>query len=222
MKTLLPSDRPREKLLQHGAGALGDNELVALVLGTGGRRGGALEIATELLSRVGGLHGIARSTSDELARVGGIGRARAAQLLAALEMGRRTLAHAPQARMQIHAPRQAAQLLLAAFAAAPHEQFGVMLLDARHRLIRTSVLAVGTSNAVVVEPRDVFREAVAGRATAIVVFHNHPSGDPTPSPADVDLTRRLVAAGVLMGVDVMDHIVLGEARYCSLKEMGQI
>ena len=222
MKELVPSDRPREKLLRHGVAALGDNELVALVLGTGGRRGGALALANELLTTRGGLHGLVRSTCDELARVVGIGRARAAQIVAALELGRRTLAHAPNARLQIRSPRDAAAHLMPTFGSCAVEQFGIMLLDSKHRVIRTAVLAIGTMNSTVVEPRDVFREATVGRAAAIVVFHNHPSGDPTPSPADVDLTRRLVAAGVLMGIDVADHIILGDVRYSSFKEMGQL
>ena len=101
------------------------------------------------------------------------------------------------------------------------EQFGIVLLDAKHRVMRTAVLAVGTLNSSVVEPRDVFREAAIGGATAIVIFHNHPSGDPTPSPEDVALTRRLVAAGSLIGIDVVDHVILGDVRYCSIKETRQ-
>ena len=222
MKELLPSDRPREKLWRHGAAGLGDNELVALVLGSGSRRGGALAVANRLLAARGGLHGLTRSTCEELALVGGIGRAKAAQIVAALELGRRTLAHAPSARLLVRSPRDAAAFLMPSFGSREVEHFGIVLLDSKHRLIRTAVVAIGGLNATSVEPREVFREAAIGRAAAIVVFHNHPSGDPTPSPADVDLTRRLVAAGVLMGIDVVDHIVLGDVRYCSLKEMGAL
>ena len=222
MKDLSPDDRPREKLLRIGAAALGDNELVALVVGHGTREAGALGLANEVLRRCGGLHGLARSTSDDLARIGGIGRARAAQVLAAIELGRRTLTHGPAVRVQLRSPRDAAAFLLPTFGARAVEQFGVVLLDTRHRVLRTSLVASGTLNSTIVQPRDVFREAALGAAAAVVVFHNHPSGDPTPSTDDVELTRRLHAAGVLMGIEVVDHIVLGDARYCSLKEMGKI
>jgi DNA repair protein RadC len=222
VKDLAPGDRPREKLLRHGTAALGDNELVALILGSGRPRTGALQVANELLTARGGLHGLTRSSADELARVGGIGPAKAAQVLAALELGRRTLAHAPGARVQLRTPRDAAAYLLPAFGSRPVEQFGVVLLDAKHRVIRTTVVTIGTLNTTIVQPRDVFREAMLGAATALVAFHNHPSGDPTPSPEDQDLTRRLVAAGVVMGIDLVDHIVLGDSRYCSFKEMGKL
>ena len=222
MKDLSPDDRPREKLLRHGAAALGDNELVALVLGSGRPRVGALGVANELLRTQGGLHGLVRSTSGDLARVAGIGAAKAAQLIAALEVGRRTLGHAPNARVQLRTPREAAAYLLPAFGSRPVEQFGVVLLDTKHRVLRTTVVAVGTLNTTVVQPRDVFREAVLGAAASVVVFHNHPSGDPTPSPEDVELTARMAAAGTLMGIDMVDHIVLGDTRYCSFKEMGRL
>jgi DNA repair protein RadC len=222
MKDLSVDDRPREKLLRHGAAALGDNELVALVIGQGSRQGGALRVATELLAAQGGIHGLARAMPDELARVGGIGRARAAQIVAALELGRRTLARAPTARVRIRCPRDAATFLLPRFGARPTEQFGIVLLDSKHRVTRTAILASGTLNTSIVEPREVFRAAALGTAAAIIVFHNHPSGDPTPSPEDVELTRRLAAAGELMGIDVVDHVVLGDTRYCSFKEMGQL
>ena len=222
MRDLSPDDRPREKLLRHGAAALGDNELVALVLGSGRPRVGALGVANELLRAQGGLHGLVRSTSDDLARVAGIGAAKAAQLIAALELGRRTLGHAPSARVQLRTPRDAAAYLLPAFGSRPVEHFGVVLLDTKHRVLRTTVVAVGTLNTTVVQPRDVFREAVLGAAASVVVFHNHPSGDPSPSPDDVELTARLAAAGTLMGIDMVDHIVLGDTRYCSFKEMGRL
>ncbi|MFN7981030.1 MAG: DNA repair protein RadC [Vicinamibacterales bacterium] len=222
MKDLLPDDRPREKLLRLGAAALGVNELVALVIGSGTRKTGALELANELLRRTGGLHGLARSRTDDLARIEGVGPARAARVIAALELGRRRLTKGPEARVQLRSPRDAAAFLLPTFGARAVEQFGIVLLDSKHRVLRTSVIASGTLNSTIVQPRDVFREAVLGAAASVVAFHNHPSGDPTPSPDDVELTRRLRAAGTLMGVELVDHIVLGEVEYCSFKEMGQL
>jgi len=222
MKDLLPDDRPREKLLRTGAAALGDNELVALVIGHGTRGASALGVANDVLRRFGGLHGLARSSAGDLAQVAGIGRARAAQMLAAVELGRRMLARSAAPRVQLRSPQDAAAFLLPIFGARPVEQFGVVLLDSKHRVLRTAVVSSGTLNSTIVQPRDVFREAALGAAAAMVVFHNHPSGDPTPSADDVELTRRLRAAGVLMGIEVVDHIVLGDARYCSLKEMGQL
>lgn len=222
MKELSPDDRPREKLLRHGASALGDNELVALVIGSGCRRTSALAVANELLATCGGLHGLLRSTCDELALVVGVGRARAAQVAAALELGRRTLTHGPNARIQVRTPRDVAAHLMPAFGSRSVEHFGVVLLDSKHRVLRTTVLAIGGLNATVVQPREVFREAALGAAAAIVVFHNHPSGDPSPSPDDVELTRRLVAAGTLMGIDVVDHVIVGDVRYCSFREMGRL
>jgi DNA repair protein RadC len=222
MKELSPDDRPREKLLRHGAAALGDNELVALILGSGMARTSALAVANGLLQARGGIHGLARSSVADLAMLSGIGPAKAAQVLAAVELGRRTLAHAPGARVRLKTPREAAAFLLPTYGAKPVEQFGVVLLDGRHRVLRTSLVSIGTLNATVVEPRDVFREAIVNGASAVMVFHNHPSGDPTPSTEDVALTRRLAAAGTLMGIGLLDHIVLGDVRYCSFKEMGQL
>jgi DNA repair protein RadC len=222
MKELALDDRPREKLQRHGAPALGDNELVALILGSGSCRAGALGLANELLRVHGGLHGLARSTCHDLHRVAGVGRVKAAQLIAAFELGRRTLAHAPGARVQLRTPREAAAFLLPEFGSRPVEHFGVVLLDSKHRVLRTTVVATGTLNTTIVLPRDVFREAMLSAAAAVVAFHNHPSGDPSPSPDDVELTRRLAAAGTLMGIELVDHIVLGDARYCSFKEAGRL
>jgi len=222
MKRLLPDDRPREKLLRHGPSALGDNELLALIVGVGSRRADALAMATELLVAHDGLHGLARAGTDRLMREFRLGAARAARVVAALELGRRTFSHPPGARVQIRGPRDAAAYLLPRFGSTEIERCGVLMLDAKHRVFRTCVLTVGTSNASILEPRDVFREAARSGATAIVVFHTHPSGDPTPSQDDVTLTRRLKAAGVLMGIDVVDHLVLGDMTYVSFKEARQL
>jgi DNA repair protein RadC len=222
MKDLSPGDRPREKLRRLGVTALGDNELVALVLGSGSSRAGALEIANAVLRVRGGLHGLARTTEAELGRVGGIGAAKASRLVSAIELGRRTLTHAPGARVPLRTAADAARYLLPTFGCRPVEHFGIVLLDSQHRVLKTIVLAVGTSNATIVQPRDVFREAMLGEAAAVVAFHNHPSGDPTPSAEDAELTSRLVAAGVLIGIDVIDHLILGDVRYCSLRELGRL
>jgi len=222
MKNLSLDDRPREKLLRHGARALGDNELVALVLGSGSRRSGALAVANDVLSARGGLYGLVRSTCDDLSRVAGIGSARAAQIVAAVELGRRTLMRAPRARMPLLAPRDVVAYLVPLVGVPPTEQVGVVLFDTKHRVMRTTIVAVGTLNSAGVVPRDVYREATQAGAAGVVVFHNHPSGDPCPSPDDARLTRQLRAAGELLGIELMDHIILGESRYFSFKETGQL
>src|SRR5262249_28759546 len=141
---------------------------------------------------------------------------------ASVELGRRTLSSASTDRTQLRTPRDAAEYLLPMFGARPVEQFGIVLLDTKHRVLRTTVVATGTLNSTIVHPGDVVGEAILGSRAAIVSFHNHPSGDPSPSADDVELTRRLAAAGVLMGIDLVDHLVLGESRYCSFREMGRL
>lgn len=222
MKAIAEHDRPREKLARLGAAALGDNELVAIVLGQGQPGAGALDLANHTLAAIGGIPGLARVGSDELQRIGGIGLARAAQLLAAVELGRRTVANAAGTRAQMTSPRVVAEFLLPQYGNRRVEQFGVLLLDTKHRVLRSTVLSVGTLDASIVHPREVFREAVAAGAAAIVLFHNHPSGDPEPSSEDTRLTERLMAAGVMMGINVLDHVILGDARYFSYREKGTL
>lgn len=201
---------------------MGDDELLAIVIGSGTAGTSALGLAGALLASSGGLHGLLRAGRDDLLRVKGFGEARSAQVLAALEIGRRVLSSRPRERLQITSPREAAQFLMPEFSARPVEQFGLLMLDTRHRVIRTAVLTVGSLDGTAVQPREVFRQALMASAAAVVLFHNHPSGDPQPSGEDVELTRRMVAAGLLMGVQVIDHVVLGDGRYCSLQESGYL
>jgi DNA repair protein RadC len=215
-------DRPREKLGRIGASALGDDELLAIVIGGGTSGTSALGLAATVLSAAGGLHGLLRTGRDDLLRLKGFGEARAAQVLAAIEIGRRVLATRPRERLQITSPRDAADHLMPEFSARPVEQFGLLMLDTRHRVIRTAVLTVGSLDGTAVQPREVFRQALLASASAVVMFHNHPSGDPQPSGEDVDLTRRMAAAGQLMGIQVIDHVILGDGRYCSLRESGHL
>jgi DNA repair protein RadC len=220
MKSVAPYDRPREKLERLGPSALGDNELLAVVLGQGRANASALDLANSILAR-GGLRGLLRMREGELRTVPGIGSARAAQVLAAIELGRRALTRLDEDRPRLAAPRQVAEFLLPQFGNRPVEQFGVVLLDTKHRLVRTTVLSIGTLDASIVHPREVFREATLAGAAALVLFHNHPSGDPEPSDDDRRLTERLMAAGVLMGIHVLDHVILADVRYYSFREHGK-
>jgi DNA repair protein RadC len=222
MKAVAPHDRPREKLERLGAAALGDNELVALVLGSGTREGDALTLANRLLEQSGGLHGLTRTGAGTLRDVAGIGRARAAQVIAAVELGRRTLVRGGDERPRLNSPRQLAAHLLPLYGAHAVEQFGIVMLDTKHRVIRTKILSVGSLDTTVVHPREVFREAAAAAAAAIVLFHNHPSGDPAPSTDDLVLTTRMVNAGDIMGIEVLDHLILADQRYYSLIESGRM
>ncbi len=217
MKTVATHDRPREKLERLGPSALGDNELLAIVLGSGRANASALDLANAMLAD-GGLRGLVRARHGELRRVPGIGAARAAQVLAAIELGRRSFTRADHDRPQLSNPKSVAEYLLPQFGNRPVEQFGVLLLDTKHRVLRAAILSVGTLDASIVHPREVFREATAAGAAALVLFHNHPSGDPEPSEDDVRLTERLAAAGILMGISVLDHVILADVKYYSFRE----
>jgi DNA repair protein RadC len=220
MKELAPHDRPREKLTRCGVGNLGDNELLALVLGSGSRDVDALQLANLLLARAGGLQGLTRSGLGDLRQVPGVGAVRAAQVLAAVELGRRTLVRAGADRARMHTPGDIAAHLLPLYGAAAVEQFGVALLDTRHRLARLRILSVGSLDSTVVHPREVFKEAAFASAAHVVLFHNHPSGDPSPSQDDIELTARMLKAGDIMGIEVLDHVILADQRYYSFWEAG--
>ena len=222
VRALAPQDRPREKLADQGPAALGDNELVALLLGHGGGGEGALALANRLLEDLGGLRGLAKATSGALARRRGRRPATSSRLVAAVEHGRRSVERAAPPRAQLATPGDAARYLLPRFGTADVEQAGVLLLDARHRVLHARVLTRGTADATPMHPRDVFREAALAAAAAVVLFHNHPSGDPTPSADDGALTQRMSEAGEVMGIAVLDHLVLGDTSYCSLRELGKL
>ena len=218
MKGVAVDDRPREKLGRLGAAALGDNELLALVLGHGAASSGALDLANALLTHAGGPRGLLRLSEPELRQVHGVGPARAAQVLAAIELGRRTLLPDAPDRRQFVSPRQMADWLVPQFGAHPVEQFGVVLLDTRLQLLATRIISIGSLDASPAHPRDVFREAVATRAAFVVLFHNHPSGDPTPSSDDMQLTGQLTDAADILGIGVLDHLILSPTGYFSFKE----
>ncbi len=215
-------DRPREKLVELGASSLGDNELLAVLIGSGVRAMSALAIANAVLEDMGGLHGLCRANHHALRRVRGLGGARAAQVLAALELGRRALVRRQPARVRLRSPREVAEYLLPIYGGRPVEQFGIVMLDSKHHVLRTMVISVGALDSTVVQPRDVFREAATTGAAGIVAFHNHPSGDPAPSRDDLALTERLAEAGQIIGIDLLDHVVLGDGQYCSLRQIGRL
>jgi len=215
----LPADeRPRERLARHGAGSLSTRELLALVIGAGSRRVPVLDVADRLLAS--GLRGLAARSLTELEGEHGLGRAKATRLLGALELGARVASEGRGDAPVLRTPEDAARHLLPRYSARPVETFGLLALDVRHRLKKEAVISLGCLTSSLVHPREVFQEAVVSRAAALILFHNHPSGDPEPSAEDVALTRRLASAGALMGIEVLDHVVLGAARFVSLKQRG--
>jgi DNA repair protein RadC len=215
-----PHDRPREKLARAGVTALGDNELVALLLGSGVRSRPALVIAQDVLAAAGGVRGLLRIGSDELQCVCGVGAPRAARLLAAIELGRRAMVSVPGDRPQFRSSRELAIYLMPLYSGHREERFGILMLDAKHRLLRSEIVSVGSLDSSIAHPREIFRAATLASAAALALFHNHPSGDPAPSQDDMVITRRLVAAGEVMGIAVVDHVILGDGRWFSFRDAG--
>jgi DNA repair protein RadC len=220
IKDLPVDERPRERLEHAGETALSTTELLAIILRTGVGGESVLDMAQRLLSRYGGLPGLARASFAELEAEKGLGKAKTSQLKAALELGRRMLLASPEERFVVRSPADVAQLLMAEMSHLEQEHFRVLYLDTRNRLMGTKTVYVGSLNASHIRVSEVFRDAVKRNCAAIIVAHNHPSGDPTPSPEDLDVTRLLVTAGNLLDIEVLDHLVFGQQRFVSLRERG--
>lgn len=217
------TERPRERFRAHGAGALSITELLALVVGSGTARRSALMVAHDILAAGdGSLRRLASHPQGALTRIEGLGAARAMAIHAALELGRRMSAEAFEEGSPLRCPRDVWRAYAARLEDLPVEEFHVAVLDAQHRLDRDILITRGILNSSLVHPREVFREAIAERAAAIVLVHNHPSGDPTPSMDDRQITAQLVSAGRLLDIPVADHVIVGKSRYLSFSEAGML
>jgi DNA repair protein RadC len=215
----LPVDlRPRERMVYAGASALNTAELLAIILRVGGRGENVIRMAERLLTRFGGIAGLAQASLDELAREHGMGQAKATQIKAALELGRRLQIASPQERPQVRGPEDVANLLMLEMGLLEQEHLRTVLLDTKNFIIRVANVYVGSLNSASVRVGELFREAIRANSASIIVVHNHPSGDPTPSPEDVRVTELIVEAGRLLDIEVLDHLVIGRNRYVSLKE----
>jgi DNA repair protein RadC len=220
----MPEDtRPRERLERAGPGALSNQELIAILLSTGtvvgARKYTALDLATQLLKTFENLKGLARADFSQLTAVAGIGPAKACQVMAAFELAKRVAIFSGETKPIIRQPTDVFEYFSAHLSLLTQEEFCVAMLDTKNRLIKHEFISKGTLNASIVHPREVFRPAVVHAAAAIIVLHNHPSGDPTPSQEDLDITRRLVEAGNIIGINLLDHLIVGGATFTSLKEM---
>lgn len=217
---LQESERPRERLKHRGAASLGEAELLAILLRVGVQGENAVQVGQRLLKEFDGLAGIQRAPFEELEKQRGIGEAKAAQIKAAIELGQRISERKPEDRPTIGKPDEAASLVRFEMAELDQEELRVLLLDTRNHLLGIAKIYRGSVSTAQVRPADVFKPAIRSNATAIIVVHNHPSGDPTPSPDDVAVTRSLVEAGKLIDVEVLDHLIIGRGRYVSMKERG--
>ncbi len=214
------AERPRERLALRGPGGLSAAELIALVWGTGARGMNALDLAAEALVRHDGLTGLARASDAELAAIPGIGPARAAQLSAAFELGRRLLADWPTGRWTIRAPRDVAERLVLQMGRLEREELRVVLLNTKNTVLRVATVYQGNVSSSLVRVGELYRDAVRLNASGIILVHNHPSGDPTPSPDDLHLTAEALAAGRLLDIELLDHLVIGHDAFVSLRERG--
>ncbi|NOU96023.1 DNA repair protein RadC [Paenibacillus sp. LMG 31456] len=217
----VPNDeRPRERMMQYGAQALSNAELLAILLRTGTYQESAVHLAQRMLSQSGGLRSLVDMSLEQLTEIKGIGKAKGLQVQAGIELGRRLARTAMKDTVTVRSPKDAADLLMEELRYLQKEHFVCLFLNTKNHVIGQETLSMGSLNASIVHPREVFRAAIKRSSASIICVHNHPSGDPTPSPEDIQMTQRLVEAGDIVGIDVLDHIVIGDQRFVSLKEQG--
>ncbi len=217
---LATTERPRERLAELGPGALTNAELLAILLRVGVQGENAVEVGQRLLKTFGGISGLHKASYIDVCNQHGLGPAKAAQIKAALELGKRLRTETPDERPAVHSPADAAAMVEYEMSGLTKENLWVINLDTRNRLINIEKVYIGSLNASMVRVGELFKAAIQRNAAAVLIVHNHPSGDPTPSPEDVGLTRAVVQAGKLLDVEVLDHLVIGQGKWVSMKERG--
>jgi DNA repair protein RadC len=220
IREIPPTERPRERLAMRGAAGLSAAELIGLIWGSGSRGRSAVGLADDALARFEGLTGLARATDVELEALPGVGGAKAAQLTAAFELGRRLLADWPSGRWTIRSPHDVADRLILQMGRLEREELRVVLLNTKNVVLRVQTIYQGNVSSSLVRVGELFRDAVRLNASGLILVHNHPSGDPTPSPADLHLTAEALAAGRLLDIDLLDHLVIGHDAWISLRDRG--
>ncbi|WP_411229241.1 RadC family protein [Niallia taxi] len=222
MKDYPEEERPRERFMLKGAESLSNNELIAILIQTGSKEESALDVANRLLHHFNGLRTLKDATLDELKAIKGIRTAKGLQLLAALELGGRVSKLAFNGRYTIRSPEDAAKYMMDEMRFLSQEHFICLYLNTKNIVMHKQTIFIGSLNASIVHPREVYKEAIKRSAASVICLHNHPSGDPSPSREDVEVTRRLAESGKIIGIDLLDHIIIGENKFVSLKEKGYI
>ncbi|WP_174613940.1 RadC family protein [Virgibacillus ihumii] len=222
IKDVPKDDRPRERMLQLGAAHLSNQELLAILLGSGTREESVMTLSNRLLMHFEGLNLLKDATIEELTSIKGIGTAKGVLLLSAMELGRRMSQYKPNERYVIRSPEDGADYVMEEMRNLNQEHFVVLFLNTKNQIIHRQTIFIGSLNASIVHPREVYREAVKRSAASIICAHNHPSGDPSPSQEDIHVTRRLVECGKMIGIELLDHLVIGDRKFVSLKEKGYL
>jgi DNA repair protein RadC len=222
IKELPEEERPREKLIKYGAESLTNAELLALIIRIGNRERTAVELAQDILNHYGGIKGLNYSGIADLISIKGVGKAKAVQIMAVLELSKRLAALNSDEKEVIKTPEDVANLVMPELRFFTQEVFKLVLLDIKNQVLALPVISKGGLSSSIVHPREVFKEAIKKSAAAVILVHNHPSGIPEPSKDDIKITRRLIDAGNIIGIDVLDHIIIGDGIYLSMKEKGII
>jgi DNA repair protein RadC len=220
MKDLPLAERPRERLQKYGAEVLSTPELLAILLRTGTSKMNVLELAHQLLSAFGGLRNLIKADMEDLKKIKGMGNCKAAEVKAAIELGKRIGSLDREERAVIRMPKDAAELIMQDMRYLDREHFRAILLNVKNQILDVVTISIGTVNSSLVHPRELFKDAIRTSSSGVILVHNHPSGDPSPSRQDKDLTTRLIEAGKVLGIEILDHIIIGDNRYVSFKETG--
>lgn len=215
-------ERPRERLLKEGAQSLSNQELIAIILGTGTKQESVIFLAQRILHHFYGLRLLKEATVEELKKIKGIGDTKAVQLLAALELGSRVHKLRNEERIVIRSPEDVSRFMMEELRFLTQEHFVALYLNSKNHVLQKKTVFIGSLNASIVHPREVFKEALRHSAASIICLHNHPSGDPTPSKEDIEVTKRLVESGKIIGIELLDHIIIGDQKFVSLKEKGYV
>lgn len=222
IRDVVREEQPRERLLLEGAGSLSNRELLAVLLRTGSKEETVLKLSDKILHQFDGLRMLKDATLEELISIHGIGISKASQLMAAFELGRRMVRLEYQNRYSIRSPEDCAKYMMEEMRFLQQEHFVCLYLNTKNQVIHRQTIFIGSLNTSIVHPREVFTEAFRRAAASIICLHNHPSGDPTPSREDIAVTKRLVECGQIIGIEVLDHIIIGDHKFVSLKEKGHI